>query len=117
VHGWKRAQAVGIRALVVPPHRRKGVRGFGLAERPTADKAAVLSPTVPIGHGKTWWPIGPKPATCRQARSRWRLDDRKVVQRSVRQKKRQRFAFTVPLEVAVGGFSHDDAADSLQKWC
>jgi hypothetical protein len=35
----------------------------------------------PRASARAWQPIGPKPATRRQARSRWRPDDRKVVRR------------------------------------
>jgi len=45
----------------------KGVRGIDSAELLSAEKAAALSPTPVLRH-ESWWPVDPKPATCRQAR-------------------------------------------------
>jgi hypothetical protein len=56
----------------------RGVRGSISAEPPRADKAAALFHPC---SARAWWPNGPKPAACRQARGRWRPDDRKVVRR------------------------------------
>jgi len=66
---------------------KRGVRGCDSAERPPADKAPALFPHLARKLEK-WQPIGPKPATRRQARSRWRPDDRKVVRRRDRTAKR-----------------------------
>jgi hypothetical protein len=37
-----------------------------------------------VPRGRAWWPVDPKPALRRQARSRWRPDDRKMVRRRLR---------------------------------
>jgi hypothetical protein len=53
----------------------RDVRGF---ERQGAKQSKRL-PRFPTARKRTVEPLGPKPATCRQARSRWRPDDREVV--------------------------------------
>jgi len=77
--GWNGATRLENRALRVPfPGASKGVRGSISAEPPRADKAAELfHPCL----ARAWWPNGPKPAACRQARGRRRPDDREVVRR------------------------------------
>ena len=57
----------------------RGVRGFDRRGVEAADKAAALSPRRAKATERQ--PLDPKPATCRQARSRWRPDDREVVRR------------------------------------
>jgi hypothetical protein len=49
------------------------------AKREAAEKAAALTSRGAKAHARQ--PASPKPATCRQARSRWRPDDREVVRR------------------------------------
>jgi hypothetical protein len=61
----------------------RGVRGFDSAKPPQADKAAVLQ-THLAPRARAWQPIGPKPASRRQAWGCWRPDDRKVVRRRPR---------------------------------
>jgi hypothetical protein len=76
---WNGATRLENRALRVPlPGASKGVRGPISAEPPRADKAAELFHPC---SARAWWPNGPKPAACRQARGRRRPDDREVVRR------------------------------------
>jgi len=70
--------------FLVAHERRQRVR-FGGA---TASRQGSGALPPPRAQAREWQPIGPKPATRRQARSRWRPDDRKVVRRRDRTAKR-----------------------------
>lgn len=101
----EQAQTIGIRALAFRPVVGKGVKGLDLAELPFAEKATALSPTKVLRH-ESWWPVDPKPATCRQARGRWRLNDRKVVQRGSGNEGGNAAFPRRPSKSDAGGFSH-----------
>jgi len=81
VRRLERAHATGTGRSGVPsPPPTRGVRGFDPAEPPSADKATELTPTPRFGAS-----LGSRSArsrrSCRQARGRWRPDDREVVRR------------------------------------
>lgn len=110
-----RAQATGIRALALRPvagKRCQRVR-FGRAAVRRQGGSALPHSRAPA---RSWWPIGPKPATCRQARSRWRLDDREVVQRGS-ERGRKRRVLGASLEVERRRGFPRRAAGSLQMGC
>jgi len=116
--GWKGAQAIGSRALTRP--RRplgRGVRGFDPAESPAAEKAAALFIPARAREREGGQSVGPKPATCRQARSCWRPDDRKVVRRRPRTKRRKRCFSprSVSMSKESAGFPTAVSAGSLQR--
>ena len=81
----------------------RGVRGFDRRGVEAADKAAALSPRRAKATERQ--PLDPKPATCRQARSRWRPDDREVVRRPPRTTAATPRARRISKRNA-GGFSH-----------
>jgi len=99
----EKAQATGIRALAFRPVAGKGARRLDLAGLSFAEKATALSPRKVLRH-RSWWPVDPKPAACRQARGRWRLNDRKVVQRVTGSKRRKRRVPGRPSKSRTGGF-------------
>jgi hypothetical protein len=72
---------------------------------PFAEKATALSPRKVLRH-PSWWPVDPKPAACRQARGRWRLNDRKVVQRVTGNEGGNAMSPRRPSKSSAGGFSH-----------
>jgi hypothetical protein len=98
---------------VPDPAAPRDVRGLDSTELSPAEKAATLSPPhhalksmkpCPEKH-ETGESKGPKPAARRQARGRWRLDDRKVVRRGPRNR-RKRGSQGRSEEPTTGGFSH-----------
>jgi hypothetical protein len=97
-HRWETGALA--RSLSDRPRRRQRARP---ARREAAEKAATLSPR----HAKApaRQPLDPKPVTCRQARSRWRPDDRKVVRRLPRTKAATPRSRRISKQ-NVGGFSH-----------
>jgi hypothetical protein len=115
------AQVVGIRALTrhgpAARKRRQRVRCDEVAASrtscgpyPTAQRESAQP--------RAWQSIGPKPASCRQARGCWRLDDREVVRR--RHPDRDWRTCQNPGTVSksnAGGFTHGGSAGSLQRWC
>lgn len=88
-----------------------------LGEAPASRQSCGASPHL-APSARAWQPIGPKPASRRQARSCWRPDDRKVVRRRPRNRERQArprsnrrsgSRTSAGFPTALGG--------SLQRWC
>jgi len=104
---WERAHATGKGPLRRPrssrPERCQRARFDGaVASRKSSD--ALPSPPCPEKH-EAGESKSPKPAARRQARGRWRLDDRKVVRRGPRNR-RKRGSQGRSEEPTTGGFSH-----------
>lgn len=114
--GWSRLRRWASGRSRSAPSLAKGVRGLDSTEPPSAEKATALSPRKVLRH-RSWWSVDPKPAACRQARGRWRLNDRKVVQRVTGNERRKRRVPGASLEVSHRRVSHGLEAGSLQKWC
>lgn len=91
VSGWKGAQAAGIEALTRPviPVAQEVSEGSVRQSHRQPTKLRCSSPSKGA-RAPRWQPTSPKPAACRQARSRWRSDDREVVRRSPREKRQSR---------------------------
>jgi len=103
-HRSARAQATGIGPLTrFLPAPARGVRGFDPAERLLADKAAVLL-TPPALRRERGSRSVPKPVSSRQARGRWRPDDREVVRRRPCDERWQRRVPGASSKPRAGGF-------------
>jgi hypothetical protein len=117
VPGWKGAQAAGIEALTRPavPVVQEVSKGSVRRSHRRPTKPRCSSP-VRGARAPRWQPTSPKPAACRQARSRWRSDDREVVRRSPREKRQSRVSPVTVSKSNAGGFS-TALGRSLQRWC
>jgi hypothetical protein len=116
--GRKGAQAIGSRALTRPRAGRSGEVSEGSIRRSRLQPRKLRRSSIPTRarEREGGQSVGPKPATCRQARSCWRPDDRKVVRRRPRTKRRKRCFHPRSVSMSKSRrVSHGVSAGSLQR--